>query len=287
MKQFAAFLKTNKKLSEASIASYLRDVRLFSAFLQKEPHTATEKDVGAYLLHMQSEGRESATVLRAFSSLRAYFGYLTAKGRRKSDPTAKIPRPQYSRKLPVILTPEEAEKLLSAPEGRDALTLRDRALLELLYGAGITVSELVALNIENINLRSRTLVLRNGAHSRMVPFGKPATTALNDYIRTARPLLFKGSGEVALFLNCNGTRISRQGIWKLLKKYKDAAGLDKEVTPHMLRHSFAAHLLERGADPGSVQEMMGFEAVYSTAIYTKINENNIVDIYKKAHPRAN
>ena len=165
--------------------------------------------------------------------------------------------------------------------------MRDRALLELLYATGITVSELLSLNIENINIRSRTLILRTPSRTRSLPFGRPAAAALSEYIKNARPLLFKGSGEVALFVSAGGTRISRQGVWKLLKKYKTLAEIDKDVTPHMLRHSFAAHLLERGADTASIGELMGFEDAASTAIYTKMQENKILDIYQKAHPRAN
>lgn len=287
MEQFSAFLTNEKLLSPSTTASYLRDIKLFSAFLKKEPAEAQEEDVHAFILRMQSDGRANATILRSLSALHTYFDFLISTGKRFENPAANIPRPEIDHKLPIILSPEEANRLLTAPEGDSPLAVRDRAMLELLYATGMTVSELIGLDIENMNLRRRTLTLRRGGRKRTVPFGRPAATAMNLYLKQARPLLFKGSGEVALFINCNGTRMSRQGFWKLIKKYKAIAGIDKEITPHMLRHSFAAHLLENGADLSSIQEMMGFIDPASTAIYTKIVENKILDVYQKAHPRAN
>ncbi len=287
MEHFAAFLKTEKRVSEATIASYLRDVTIFSDFLGKNAAEAQEEDVRTFVLHMQSRGRANATILRFLSSLHAYYRYLLSVGIRDTDPTVHIPRPEIDHKLPMILSAAEADRLLAAPEGDNVLAIRDRGMLELLYATGITVSELIGLNIENMNLRRRTLSLRRGDRKRIVPFGKPAAKAMSDYVKLARPLLLQGGGEVALFVSYNGTRMSRQGFWKLIKKYKEIAGIDKEITPHMLRHSFAAHLLENGADLASIQEMMGFIDPASTAIYTKIVENKILDVYKKAHPRAN
>ncbi|MBQ7033257.1 MAG: tyrosine-type recombinase/integrase [Clostridia bacterium] len=287
MEAFVTYLKNEKCLSDATAASYLQDVRRFSAFLGRDAAKASREDAEAYILHMQSHGRSPATVRRSLCSLHIYYRFLEATGKTTIDPTAHIPRPENDRKLPLILTAGEAIRLMSAPVGDSPLALRDRAMLELLYATGITVSELVGLRIENINLRRRTLVLRGAHRTRTVPFGRPAAAALNEYIRKARPLLLRGGGEVALFVNYTGTPMSRQGFWKLIKKYKEQAGIDKEITPHMLRHSFAAHLLEGGADLGSIQEMMGFIDPSSTSVYTKIVENQLADVYKKAHPRAN
>jgi len=287
LEQFSAFLTNEKLLSPSTTASYLRDIKLFSAFLKKEPAEAQEEDVHAFILRMQSDGRANTTILRSLSALHTYFNFLVSTGKLRENPAANITRPEIDHKLPIILSPEEANRLLTAPEGDSPLAVRDRAMLELLYATGMTVSELIGLDIENMNLRRRTLTLRRGGRKRTVPFGRPAATAMNLYLKQARPLLFKGSGEVALFINCNGTRMSRQGFWKLVKKYKAIASIDKEITPHMLRHSFAAHLLENGADLSSIQEMMGFIDPASTAIYTKIVENKILDVYQKAHPRAN
>ncbi len=287
MQAYLTFLQTEKCVSPQTARAYLESLGQFSAFLGRDAAEAGEEDILAFMRHLQSAGRSSATILRMLSSLSTYYHYLVSIGRCHALPTANITRPALDHKLPVILTYEEAVRLLAAPAGDTPKAMRDRAMLELLYATGITVSELVGLNIENLNIRRRTLVLRRGERKRTIPFGRPCYTALNDYLKNARPHLFRGSGEVALFVSCNGTRMSRQGFWKLLKKYSRAAGLDKEITPHMLRHSFAAHLLENGADLSSIQEMMGFIDPSSTAIYTKIIENKILDVYNKAHPRAN
>ncbi|MBE7025121.1 MAG: tyrosine recombinase [Ruminococcaceae bacterium] len=287
MQAFSAFLKTERQVSEATVLSYLQDLRRFAVFLGKDTETAQASDVDAFVLHMQSLGRSGATIRRTLSALHIYYSYLIKAGKCTTDPTAQIARPEGDHKLPQILTAEEAIRLLEAPEGDTAFSLRDRAMLELLYATGITVSELIGLRIENVNLRRRTLVLRHGKRQRTVVFGRPAAAALDAYIKKARPLLMQNGGDVALFINCNGSSMSRQGFWKLIKKYKERAGIDKEITPHMLRHSFAAHLLEGGADLGSLQEMMGFADPTSTAIYTKIVENKIAEVYRKAHPRAN
>ncbi len=286
MRAFKTYLKNKRKVSPATIEAYLRDLALLSAFCGKHPKDASGKDVQAFIGHMQSAGRSAATINRTLSSLHVYYGYLVSTGKRPTDPTEKMQRPRAEEKLPVILTVEETNHLLSAPQGDSPLALRDRAILELLYATGMTVSELLGLDIEHLNLRRRTLSLVRFGRKRTVPFGKPCAAALSNYLKNARPLLFRGSGAVALFVSCNGTRISRQGLWKLLKKYKEAAGIDKEVTPHMLRHSFAAHLLENGADRDTVSDLMGFIDPSSAAIYTRLVENKIMDIYEKAHPRA-
>ncbi len=287
MERFSAFLQTQKQLSDATVNSYIRDVALFSDFLERPAREGTEKDVEAFIRYLKSEGRSASTIARFLSSLHAYFRYLTAREGLVLDPTKNIPRPETERRLPLILTADEVTRLLSAPKGDSPKAMRDRAMLELLYATGVRVSELINLHVDNVNLRRRMLSLRAGSRRRAIPFGRPAALALSDYLKQARPFLLRGSGTAALFLNCNGSEMSRQGFWKLIKHYKEVAGIDKEITPHMLRHSFAAHLLENGADIAAVSEMMGFEDPSSTAIYTKIIENKIIDVYDKAHPRAN
>ena len=287
MEAFSAFLKLKRQVSEATVLSYVQDIRRFAVFLGKDPAKGQASDIEAYVAQMKTRGRSAATIRRALSALHIYYGYLLQSGKCHKDPTAQITRPEESRKLPQILTPEEAIRLLEAPQGDSVISIRDRAMLELLYATGMTVSELIGLQIENVNLRRRALILRHGKRQRTVLFGRPAATALDTYLKKARPLLLQSGGDVALFINCNGTPLSRQGFWKLIKKYKARAGIDKEITPHMLRHSFAAHLLEGGADLISLQEMMGFTDPASTAIYTKIVENKIAEVYRKAHPRAN
>ncbi len=286
MERFAAFLQIEKQLSDATIESYIRDVSLFAHFLEKPAAKGTEKDIEAFMHYLKSEGRAASTIARFLSSLHAYFRYLSAREGLLEDPTKNIPRPENERRLPLILSAEEVDRLLAAPSGDSPKAIRDRAMLELLYATGIRVSELVGLQVDNVNLRRRMLSLRTNKRRRTIPFGRPAATALQEYIKQARPYLLRGNGSASLFLSTNGTSMSRQGFWKLLKQYKTAAGIDKEITPHMLRHSFAAHLLENGADLTAIQEMMGFIDPASTAIYTKIVENKIIDVYKKAHPRA-
>lgn len=287
MQEFITYLKNEKHTSDSTVDAYVLDVRQFTSFLGKDTVLAVPEDVRAYVLHMQSRGLAVATIRRVLSSLHVYFRYLIAIQKRNTDPTEEITRPENEHKLPMILSVEEVSRLIESIQGNTPLLMRDRAIMELLYATGITVSELIKLKIENINLRRRTLVLVRSERKRTIPFGRPCAQALSEYMKKARPMLLTGSGEIALFLSYNGKPLSRQGLWKLIKKYKAKAGIDKEVTPHMLRHSFAAHLLEGGADLSSIQEMMGFIDPASTAIYTKIIENKIQDVYKKAHPRAN
>lgn len=287
MQEFITYLKNEKHTSDSTVDAYVLDVRQFTSFLGKDTVLAVPEDVRAYVLHMQSRGLAVATIRRVLSSLHVYFRYLIAIQKRNTDPTEEITRPENEHKLPMILSVEEVSRLIESIQGNTPLLMRDRAIIELLYATGITVSELIKLKIENINLRRRTLVLVRSERKRTIPFGRPCALALSEYMKKARPMLLTGSGEIALFLSYNGKPLSRQGLWKLIKKYKAKAGIDKEVTPHMLRHSFAAHLLEGGADLSSIQEMMGFIDPASTAIYTKIIENKIQDVYKKAHPRAN
>lgn len=287
MQDFITYLKNEKHTSDSTVDAYVLDVRQFTSFLGKDTVLAVPEDVRAYVLHMQSRGLAVATIRRVLSSLHVYFRYLIAIQKRNTDPTEEITRPENEHKLPMILSVEEVSRLIESIQGNTPLLMRDRAIIELLYATGITVSELIKLKIENINLRRRTLVLVRSERKRTIPFGRPCALALSEYMKKARPMLLTGSGEIALFLSYNGKPLSRQGLWKLIKKYKAKAGIDKEVTPHMLRHSFAAHLLEGGADLSSIQEMMGFIDPASTAIYTKIIENKIQDVYKKAHPRAN
>ena len=223
---------------------------------------------------------------RSVVSLRALYSFLSAFGMIKRNPMENIDMPKSDRKLPMILDESETERLLNAPDESDLKGVRDKAMLELLYASGIKVSELISLNVSDINLRRGILSCSGSGGTRTIPVGKHAVFAVSAYLKTVRPVMAQGSGEKALFVNCSGKRMSRQGFWKLIKTYKDAAEIDKEITPHMLRHSFAAHLLKNGADADSVSEMMGFSDSSSTLVYKKILENKIFDVYKRAHPRA-
>lgn len=287
MERFSTFLQTEKKLSSATVDSYIRDLKQFANFLDKPLRDSTSEDIKSFFLHLKSLGRAPSTVLRFYSSIHAYYRYLSTYENFPTDPMHHISRPEHERRLPMILSTEEVGRFLSVPDDSSPKTIRDKAMLELLYATGIRASELIGLNIEHVNLRRRMVTLEQGGRKRTIPFGRPAFLALGNYLKQARPYLLRGNGDVALFLSCNGARMSRQGFWKIIKYYKTLAGIDKDITPHMLRHSFAAHLLENGAETSFIQEMMGFSDPSSTAIYTKIIENKIQDIYTKTHPRAN
>lgn len=284
MESFAAYLEN--RISASSADAYIQDVRLFTSYLSVSPEAVTREEIEGYLMHLKNSGRAAATVRRTLSALSAYYDFLMFHGLCTENYARTVPRPEPDKKIPVILTEDEVHRLLSAPEGQEPTAVRDRAMLELLYACGITVSELLALHVDSVNLRRRMVSLSLRGKKRAVPFGRPCAAALTAYIRTVRPLMLSDKNESALFLNYNGRRLSRQGVWKLLKKYKMAAGIEKEITPHMLRHSFAAHLLEHGADLAAIGEMMGFSDPSSLSVYPKILENKIVDIYTKAHPRA-
>lgn len=283
---FCAYLAVKKHLSPATVDSYTRDILQFSAFSPAKIQTIQEADIDAYIRHLKSGGRATSTIARNISALHTFFHYLVRQGVLTNDPTEGVQKPKSEKRLPVILTTEEVEQLLRQPDATTRKGCRDKAMLELLYATGMKVSELCGLNVDAVKLRRGLLTCSFGGRSRMIPMGRPAIAAISEYIKNVRPYLLAGRDDYALFLSVNGTRITRQGFWKLMKSYKKKAGIDKELTPHMLRHSFAAHLLENGADLASIQEMMGFSDIASTAVYTQIVENKILDVYKKAHPRA-
>ncbi len=283
---FTDYLSESRQVSASTLQSYKRDILQFLKFYGGNPASVTKEEIDSYMTRLKSQGRAVATIARCVASLKSFYGFLYSSGIINADPTHDLKKPKYEKKLPEILTTEEVQRLLEQPVAADAKGSRDKAMLELLYASGIRVSELVGLNIDEVNLRRGLVTCRKEGKSRTVPIGKLAVKALSEYIKKWRPELLKNNNEVALFLNRDGDRISRQGFWKILKDYKEMAGIDKEITPHMLRHSFASHLLENGADLISIQEMMGFSSLASTSVYMRIMENKIVDVYKKTHPRA-
>lgn len=283
---FYTYLREEKHLSESTITSYKRDIELFEKFLGGRFYNAKESDIRAYVTGLKNGGKSAATISRSLVSLRAAFSYCIDTRSIEKNPIENIKLPTTRKKLPEILTSEEVELLLSQPCPDDEKGCRDKAMLELLYATGIKVSELVDLDLTSINLRRRVLYCNNSGNIRMIPIGKKAVKAVSDYLNRSRNALTCLKNEEALFVNCNGSRMTRQGFWKIVKEYKKTAGIKKEITPHMLRHSFAAHLLQNGADLVSIGEMLGLTSVASTAVYKKIIQNKIFDIYDKAHPRA-
>ncbi|WP_302779333.1 site-specific tyrosine recombinase XerD [Intestinimonas butyriciproducens] len=289
LKGYEAYLTTEKKASENTLSSYLRDVRQFSEYCQRETLELTETttgDVERYAKYLMSRGKSVSTVTRAVASLKSFFGYLYREGYIDANPARGVAPTKVERKLPQILTSKEVELFLEQPECTDAKGYRDHAMLELLYATGIRVSELIDLDMEHLSLSGGFLRCVGKGKERIIPLYPAAVRALGDYLRDVRPQLVEDETETALFVNMNGKRMSRQGFWKIIKHYQEKAGIKKEITPHTLRHSFAAHLLENGADLRSIQEMLGHADISSTQIYAQLVKQKLKDVYIKAHPRA-
>jgi integrase/recombinase XerD len=290
VQKFVNFLEKDKKLSLNTLQSYRRDIEQYITYLKsmnvKNISSTNKTTVIAYLLHLQKKGRATSTISRSLASIRSYYQYLTKSKVIDVNPTVGLESPKVEKKLPQILSTQEVELLLEQPKCVDLKGYRDKAMLELLYATGIRVSELISLDINDISLDMGFVRCNKGARERIIPIGTIAISALQDYLKNARNLLIQNKDETALFVNINGRRLTRQGFWKIVKQYKSLAKINKEITPHTLRHSFAAHLLENGADLRSIQEMLGHSDISSTQIYTQIAKNKIKDIYIKTHPRA-
>ena len=287
--EYERYLAERKKASPNTLSSYLRDIRQYLAWLSEEgltPEQAAQSDVERYIKVLTSKGKSAATVTRSLASLKSFYTYLLGTGRVLVNP-AKGPAPaKVERKLPHILTAKEVELFLEQPDASDAKGCRDRAMLELLYATGIRVSELIGLNLDNVNLSASFIRCSSRGKERIIPLYPAAVRALQDYLEHVRPQVIEHVDERALFVNMNGERMSRQGFWKIIKHYQETAGIQKDITPHTLRHSFAAHLLENGADLHSIQEMLGHADISSTQIYAQLVNQKLKDVYNKAHPRA-
>lgn len=288
-KVFSDYLRKEKRLSENTLKSYIRDLDRFFDYLFdskiSDIKKANKTVILTYLMKLQKDGKKSATISRAVASIRSYFGFLNRSGIIKNDPTNGVSTPKSRQQLPKIMTEQEINLLLAQPKDTDCKGIRDKAMLELLYATGIRVSELVGLNVNDVNTEMGFVHCKTGKE-RIIPMGKIALEAVSKYINTVRESMTKNSAEQALFVNVNGRRITRQGFWKIVKYYKEAAHIESDIAPHTIRHSFAAHLLENGADIESVSEMLGHSDVSSTQIYSKLMKNRIRDVYQKAHPRA-
>lgn len=291
---FITYLKEEKKSSDNTCEAYMRDIKAFGEFLQRRGIVALEKagsnDVAAYMMELKNSGKSKATINRKLSSIRTYYKFLIKKGMMKENPTEDIKSPRIERRELDYLTIEEVETLLLAPD-ESIKGIRDRAILEVLYATGIRVSEIIELRLKDINLRMGFLTL-NGAHgrARIVPMGSMARRALDHYILSSRPALMKDGTpddpESILFVNYLGEAFSRQGFWKLMKQYGRQVGLEDRLTPHILRTSFAVHMVQNGADLKSLQKLMGHEDIMATRIYLSVTKNRIKDVYDKTHPRA-
>ena len=285
------YLTKVKQASANTVASYMRDVRQFSVWLRDHQETevvdASQLNISAYLSFLQEDGRSGATVSRCLASLKNFYSYLVSAGFLESSPVpTDVHVERGSKKLPQILTGKEVELLLMQPACIDAKGFRDKAMLEVMYATGIRVTELIELNLEDVNLDLGIIKCSRGNKSRVIPLYPAALKDLSTYIRDVRDSMLAVPDEKALFVNVGGSRMSRQGFWKILKHYQASAHIDKEITPHTLRHSFAVHLLENGADLGSVQELMGHSDISSTQMYAHMINNKLKSVYEKCHPKA-
>lgn len=290
LKNYLDYLENDKRLSTNTLQSYRRDIEQFLSYLLEmnisNIANTNKTTIIAYLLHLQKKGRATSTISRNLASIRSFYQYILKNRMIEHDPTAELESPKVEKKLPQVLSTEEVELLLEQPKCVDLKGYRDKAMLELLYATGIRVSELILLDIADINLENGFIRCNKGPKERIIPIGSIALQAVKEYLSKARPLLVQNPNEKAIFVNVNGTRLTRQGFWKIIKLYKNQARISKDITPHTLRHSFAAHLIENGADLRSIQEMLGHSDISSTQIYAQIAKNKIKEVYKKAHPRA-
>lgn len=285
------YLVKVKQASANTVASYLRDIRQFSAWLsgstQADLLSVEQGTVSEYLTYLQSCGRSGATASRTLASLKNFYAYLQSSGFVETSPVSgEIRVERGEKKLPQVLTGKEVELLLAQPACVDTKGYRDKAMLEVMYATGIRVTELIELDIDNVNLDLGIIKCTSVRKSRVIPLYPAALRALTVYIRDVRSVMLADPSERALFVNVSGARMSRQGFWKILKYYQTKAGIEKEITPHTLRHSFAVHLLENGADLGSLQELMGHCDISSTQVYTHMINQKIKSVYDKCHPKA-
>ena len=283
---FITYLTDEKKMSENTRLSYRRDLDKLEEYCRAMAITdasqISENNLQSYLLYLEAGSLKPATVSRSVASIHAFFRYMYTEHQIEEDVSENLQAPKIERKLPEILTEEEVERLLEQPSDLEAKGIRDRAMLELLYATGIRVSELISLRTEDVDLRKNLLT----CCGRVIPFGEHANAALARYLSGAREELMKDHEGEILFPSCLGEPMSRQGFWKLLKSYGKAAGIEKEITPHTLRHSFAAHLMAGGADIRSVSRMLGHSDISTTKVYAQLGGNRTRRMYSEAHPRA-
>ena len=287
---FETYLRDEKNASSNTLSSYMRDIRQLAEFLETHGDiqivSAKEKDLESYIEHLRENGKSVATVSRNIASIKNLYSYLGIHQIIKQSPATKLTTEKSVQKLPQILTSQEVNLLLDQPKCIDAKGYRDKAMLELLYATGMRVTELIDLNVEDINLSAAVVRCHSRNKERVIPIYPAAVKALDDYIRLVRPQMLADPSDPTLFVNVGGERMSRQGFWKIIKFYQKKANIDKDITPHTLRHSFAAHLLENGADIHDIQEMLGHADVSSTQVYSQLVKKQLKDTYKRTHPRA-
>ena len=287
---YEKFLREEKQASANTLSSYLRDIRQLGAYLDSHTDSgivdASAEELGEYIEWLRSNGKSVATVSRSIASIKNLYSTLCIKKIIKNSPATKLVSDKSEQKLPQIMTSKEVELLLEQPKCVDAKGYRDRAMLELLYATGIRVTELIDLNVSDVNLSAGIIRCQSRNKERFIPMYPAAVKAVSEYMELVRPQMIALPDEPSLFVNVSGDRMSRQGFWKIIKYYQKKAGIEKDITPHTLRHSFAAHLLENGADIRAIQEMLGHADISSTQVYTQLVKKQLKDVYNKSHPRA-
>ncbi len=290
IEQYIAYLHNEKKLSNNTEISYKRDLDKMAGYMDSigvsDVCMVTPSALHSYVGYLQSNGFATATVSRSVAAIKSFYSYLFQEGQIRDDLSVVLHSPKIEKKLPDVLTVEEVNQLLAQPAKDTPKEIRDKAMLELMYATGIRVTELITLKCSDVNLSTGFITCRQGEKERIIPFGSEARKALKRYLKESRPILTKETNCAVLFTNCSGGTMSRQGFWKLIKGYAQKANIHTDITPHTLRHSFAAHLVENGADLRAVQEMLGHSDISTTQIYANLNNNRIRQIYRQAHPRG-
>lgn len=286
---FLEFIQNDKKASDNTLQSYKRDIAQYQKYVEINRINYVKVDdeqILKYLDYMKSLGKKSSTISRSLASIRAFYQYLLRNKKIKRDPTEGIQSPKIDKRVPTVLSAQEVELLLEQPKSIDLKGIRDKAMLEFAYATGMKVTEIISLDLGDINFEEGLVMCKTGEKQRNIPLGKLSKEALKDYVENARPIIIKDDSVKALFVNTNGQRLTRQGFWKIIKYYKEQAHITKDITPHVLRHSFATHLLQNGADLKSIQLMLGHSDISSTQVYMQFQDESLQNIYKKAHPRA-
>lgn len=288
--EYIAYLHNVKHTSQNTEMSYKRDLLKVCHFLEgkgiRSVALVTYDDLNCYIGELKKQSMAAATISRNIASIKALFQYLLKEGKITKDVSAGLKAPKIEKKLPEILTMDEVVALLDQASGDSPKEIRDKAMLELLYATGIRVTELITLKVADVNLQMSFILCRDAHKERIIPFGSQARIALTRYLENTRAQMLEDQSSDVLFVNCSGKPMSRQGFWKLIKYYAQKAGITADITPHTLRHSFAAHLVENGADLRSVQEMLGHSDISTTQIYANMNHNRIREVYAKTHPRG-
>ena len=286
---FLDFIKNEKKLSDNTFQSYKRDILQYKEYIDMnnlDYSKANEGNIKDYLTYLGDLNKKATTISRHLASIRLFYQYLLKNKIVKEDPTKGIQSPKIEKKAPSVLSSQEVSLLLEQPNGEGLKSIRDKAMLEVAYATGMRVTEIISLNVSDIDIESSLVTCKNENKQRIIPLGKLSLSALKEYMTIARPNMIKDDNETALFVNVNGKRLTRQGFWKIIKFYKEQAHITKDITPHVLRHSFATHLLQNGADLKSIQTMLGHSDISSTQVYMQFQDDSLKNIYNKAHPRA-